>query len=154
MRIYCAGPLFNQAERDFLAGCARRLRREGFTCFVPHEQERRVEPTPEAVFSLDFEALDRADALLAWLDGAQVDDGTACEIGLFYGLMQQPGSRRRGIVGLATDWRLERRRAQWDHGGVNLFVAGLIRRAGRLCWSLDEAVEQLLEWRRGLEPPG
>jgi nucleoside 2-deoxyribosyltransferase len=151
MRIYCAGPLFSQAERDFLGGCARRLRAEGFDCFVPHEEELRVEPTPENVFALDLEALGRADALLAWLDGPQVDDGTACEVGLFYGLMQQPGSRRKGIVGLATDWRLERRRALWDHGGMNLFVAGAIRRAARLCWSLDEALEQLLAWRREIE---
>jgi hypothetical protein len=51
-------------------------------------------------------------------------------------------------VGLATDLRAERRREAWDHGGINLFVAGAIRRAGRICWSLDEAVEQLVAWRR------
>ena len=151
MKIYCAGPLFSPAERDFLASCARRLRGAGFDCFVPHEEELRVDPTPEDVFDLDFEALSRSDALLAWLDGPQVDDGTACEIGVFYGLMRQPGSRRKGIVGLATDWRLERRRALWDHGGMNLFVSGAIRRAGHLCWSFDEAFARLVEWRRELE---
>jgi hypothetical protein len=154
MEIYCAGPLFSQAERDFLASCARRLRGDRFFCFVPHEEELRVEPTPENVFDLDFEALRRADALLAWLDGPQVDDGTACEIGLFYGLMREPGSRRKGIVGLATDLRIERRRALWDHGGLNLFVSGAIRRAGRLCWSLDDALAQLIEWRREIEAAG
>ena len=148
MKIYCAGPLFSQAERDFLDRCAQRLRAEGFLCFVPHEREGRVAPTPEAVFALDFEALREADAVLAWLDGPQVDDGTACEIGLFLGLMEDPGRRRKGIVGLATDLRAERRREAWDHGGINLFVAGAIRRAGRICWSLDEAVEQLVAWRQ------
>ena len=98
MKIYCAGPLFNVAERDFLASCARRLRGAGFECFVPHEEELRVDPTPEDVFDLDFEALSRSDALLAWLDGPQVDDGTACEIGLFHGLMRQPGSRRAQLA--------------------------------------------------------
>lgn len=151
MRIYCAGPLFSAAEREFLAACARRLRGEGFECFVPHEEEGRFEPTPESVFALDYEALRRADALLAWLDGPQVDDGTACEIGIFHALLQEPGRRRMGIVGLATDWRLERRRAHWSHGGVNLFVAGAILRAGRLCWSVDEAVELLRAWRQSLE---
>jgi nucleoside 2-deoxyribosyltransferase len=153
MKIYCAGPLFNPAERDFLASCARRLRGDGFDCFVPQEEELRENPTPEDVFDLDFEALSRSDALLAWLDGPQVDDGTACEIGLFHGLMRQPASRRKGIVGFATDQRLERRRALWDHGGINLFVAGAIRRAGRLCWSFDDAVAQLAAWRRELESP-
>jgi len=149
LRIYCAGPLFSQAERDFLAGCAQRLREGGFDCFVPHEQEGRVKPTPESIFAVDFEALRRSDALFAWLDGPQVDDGTACEIGLFCGLMQEAGSRRKGIVGLATDWRVVRRRAFWDHGGINLFLVGAIRRAGRLCWSLDEVVEQMIAWRQG-----
>jgi nucleoside 2-deoxyribosyltransferase len=151
MEIYCAGPLFSHAERDFLASCARRLRGEGFSCFVPHEQELRKDLTPESVFDIDFEALSRADALVAWLDGPQVDDGTACEIGLFHGLMRQPGSRRKGIVGFATDLRFERRRALWDHGGLNLFLAGAIRRGGRLCWSFDDAVAQLVEWRREIE---
>jgi hypothetical protein len=80
-----------------------------------------------------------------------VDDGTACEIGLFYGLMHQPGSRRKGIVGFATDWRIERRRALWDHGGVNMFVSGANSRAGRLCRSFDESLAQLVAWRREIE---
>jgi hypothetical protein len=151
MRVYCAGPLFSPAEREFLASGARLLRAEGFECFLPQEVEGRTEPTPESVFAVDFEALGRADALLAWLDGPQVDDGTACEIGIFHALMQEPGSRRKGIVGLATDWRLQRRRHLWGHGGVNLFVAGAILRSGRLCWSLEEAVAVLRAWRQELE---
>lgn len=154
MRIYCAGPLFTQAERDFIASCAGRLRARGFDCFVPHEQEGRADPTPESIFAADLEGLHRSDALFAWLDGPQVDDGTACEIGLFYGLMQESGSRRKGILGLATDWRLARRRALWDHGGVNLFVVGTIRRAGRLCWSFEEVEEHLVAWRQQLEAGG
>jgi hypothetical protein len=30
---------------------------------------------------------------------------------------------------------------------MNLFVSGAIRRAGRLCWSFDDTLAQLVEWR-------
>ena len=63
---------------------AARLRTEGFECFVPHEQfPELADVTVEEVYRIDTEGLRSADALVAWLDGATVDDGTACEIGMF-----------------------------------------------------------------------
>lgn len=152
MRIYLAGPLFSEAERAFLSGCAERFRAAGLECFVPHQHERQIaHPTPAAVFALDYEqGLKPAHALVAWLDGPQVDDGTACEIGLFRGLLQGEEPWRKGMVGLVTDLRLQRRRPAFGSGGLNLFLAGAIESAGRICWSLDEALDQLLAWRREL----
>ena len=66
--------------------------------------------------------------------------------GAFIGtLMRYDGSRYRGIVGLVTDLRLERRRGNAAGDGMNLFVAGAIEACGRICWSVDEAVEALRE---------
>jgi nucleoside 2-deoxyribosyltransferase len=153
LKVYLAGPLFSQAERSFLASCARTLREAGFECFVPHEQEAKLSPfTARRVFELDHdEGLARANAVVAWVDGPTVDDGTACEIGIYYGLMQRGEPWRKGILGLATDDRLRRRNASLEHGGLNLFVAGVIERAGFLCWSLDEVRERLLAWKRELQ---
>lgn len=153
MKVYLAGPLFSEAERNFLASCARTLRDEGLDCFVPHEQEVKLSaPTARYVFELDHDqGLLKANAVLAWVDGPIVDDGTACEIGIYWGLMQRGEPWRKGILGLATDVRLRRRNTSLDHGGLNLFVAGVIERAGRLCWSLPEALERLLIWKRELE---
>ena len=53
-----------------------------------------------------------ANVLLAWLDGSSIDDGTACEIGMFAELVERDERRYRGIVGLVTDLRLERRRGR------------------------------------------
>lgn len=152
LKVYLAGPLFSPSDRGFLDDCARRLTEAGLECFVPHQAARGLEPlTAGRVFEVDYrQGLLSANALLAWLDGPMVDDGTACEIGLFYGLMQQDPKRRKGIVGLATDLRLERRRAALEHAGLNLFVAGLLERSGGLCWSLEEALERLLAWQREL----
>lgn len=152
MRIYLAGPLFSEAERAFLSALAARLRAAGFECFVPHEQESGLaQPSPASIFALDYEqGLKPAHALVAWLDGPQVDDGTACEIGLFHGLLRSD-PWRKGMLGLVTDLRLQRRRPAFGSSALNPFVAGAIESAGRLCWSVDEVLEQLVAWRRQLD---
>jgi nucleoside 2-deoxyribosyltransferase len=148
VRVYVAGPLFSAAERDWLDALAARLRAEGIECFVPHEKfGELVELTPTEVYRVDAAGVREANALLAWLDGPMVDDGTAAEIGMFAELVASGDPRYRGIVGLVTDLRAERRRARAVGDGMNLFVAGAIESCGRICWSVDEAVEAL----RGLD---
>lgn len=149
MKVYLAGPLFSEAERAYLEGLARRLRAAGIEVFLPHaESERLSALTPQTVFTLDYEeGLRGADALVAWLDGPMVDDGTACEIGIFFGLMGSADRARKGILGLATDLRLRRRREHLGSGALNLFVAGAIEAAGRICWSQEELLERLLVFK-------
>jgi hypothetical protein len=74
-----------------------------------------------------------------------VDDGTAAEIGAFAELAAGGDPRYRGIVGLVTDLRLERRRGRAPGDGMNLFVAGAIASAGRICWSVEDALTALRE---------
>src|SRR5215467_4949303 len=145
MRIYLAGSIFTPYERAFLSDCAERLRAEGFDVFVPHEQTHLmgVDVTAEAVFALDAGGVETADAVLAVLDGPAVDDGTACEIGLFHGLRQRD-PERKGVVGLLTDLRAERR----GDFAINLFVRGCIDASGgAVVGSLDEALVILHRWR-------
>jgi hypothetical protein len=95
---------------------------------------------------MDTDGLRSANALVAWLDGAMVDDGTACEIGMFAELVRTDSKRYRGIVAIATDLRLERRRVQGVvGGGMNLFVAGAIESCGALVYAVDEVVAALRE---------
>ena len=146
MRIYLAGPLFSEAERDWLDRLALRLRDDGFDCFVPHEHfDALAELTPAEVFRVDAGGVRSANVLVAWLDGPVVDDGTACEIGMFAELVAGGDPRYRGIVGIVTDLRLQRRRGNAVGDGMNLFVIGAIEQVGRVCWSVDEAVEALRE---------
>jgi hypothetical protein len=81
--------------------------------------------------------------MLAILDGPMVDDGTACEIGMFHALMQRDDSKR-GVVGLLTDLRGLR----GETHGINLFVKGVIEDAGEIVESFDGALEVLRGWRR------
>jgi nucleoside 2-deoxyribosyltransferase len=145
MRVYLAGSIFTPYERAFLDDCAARLRADGFEVFVPHEQKELVEVdvTAEAVFAADAGGVVDSDAVLAVLDGPSVDDGTACEIGLFYGLKQRD-PERKGVVGLLTDLRGERR----GDFAVNLFVRGCIDASGgAVVGSLDDALAILRGWR-------
>jgi nucleoside 2-deoxyribosyltransferase len=146
MRIYLAGSIFTPYERAFLSECAARLRAEGFDVFVPHEQGLMgVDVTAEAVFAVDAGGVESADAVLAVLDGPSVDDGTACEIGLFHGLKQRD-PERKGVVGLLTDVRAERR----GEFATNLFVRGCIEAGGgAIVDSLDDALAILERWRSG-----
>ena len=145
MRVYLAGSIFTPYERAFLDDCAARLRADGFDVFVPHEQKDLVgvDVTAEAVFAADAGGVVDSDAVLAVLDGPSVDDGTACEIGLFYGLKQRD-PERKGVVGLLTDLRGERR----GDFAVNLFVRGCIDASGgAIVDSLDGALAILRGWR-------
>ena len=128
LKIYFAGPLFTPYERSFIDECAAALRADGFEVFVPHEHELTtgVDVTAAWIFAKDRPGIERADAMLAILDGPSVDDGTACEIGMFHALMQSDPSKK-GIVGLLTDIRGMR----GESTGVNLFVQGAIEDVGR-----------------------
>ena len=144
MLVYVAGPLFSEAEREWLDTLAARLRAEGFDCFVPHENFSELnELTPGEVFRVDSAGVRNATVLLAWLDDPVADDGTACEIGIFYAFMQHDESKK-GIVGLLTDLRGT---LGHEGHGLNLFVHGCIEAGGTICTTLDEVVATLAAWR-------
>ena len=144
MRVYFAGPLFTSYERAFIDECAGRLRADGIEVFVPHENAlAEGDTSAAAIFAKDWQGLSDADAVVAVLDGPMVDDGTACEIGMFYALMQTD-STKKGIVGLLTDLRST---LGHEGHGLNLFVLGCIEAAGKVCNSMDEVAAALAAWR-------
>jgi len=147
VKLYFAGPLFTPYERAFIDDCAARLRAAGFDVFVPHESIlATAQTTPAQVFEQDRDAIAGANALVALLDGPSVDDGTACEIGLFDGLAAGDPSKK-GTVGLVTDFR----EALPSGRGLNLFVRGCIESRGEVCTSIEAALGVLERWRRELE---
>ena len=149
MKVYVAGPLFTPYERGFIDECSAQLRGAGFDVFVPHEHELALDGTvtAERIFAKDWAALSEANAVLALLDGPMIDDGTACEIGIFHALMRSD-LEKKGIVGLVTDLRATRDTERVGEArGLNLFVVGCIEAAGRICTSLGAAQAVLEAWR-------
>ena len=125
--IYLAGPLFTEAERDWHRKTKRLLleqasrRGEVVEIIWPYELI-----TPEEIAALGAEAraeifrrckaeLDRTDLLIALLDGTQVDDGTAWEIGYFFATKAADAK----IVGIRTDFR---RAGESEQAIVNAMV--------------------------------
>ena len=144
MRVYFAGPLFTPYERSYIDECATRLRGEGIDVFVPHENALAAGDTSAAtIFKKDWDGLSQADAVVALLDGPMVDDGTACEIGIFYALMRDDPTKK-GIVGLLTDLRGT---LGHEGHGLNLFVQGCVEAAGKITDSMDVVVDTLNGWR-------
>ena len=84
--------------------------------------------------------------MLAILDGPMIDDGTACEIGIFHALMRSDPAKK-GIVGLVTDLRaLRDSEREGEARGLNLFVVGCIEASGTVVTSLDAAQAVLDSW--------
>ncbi len=137
MRVYLAGPLFTPYQRAFLDQLAARLRDRDIEVFVPHEHLLDGPLTPAQVFDTDAEGVRAADVVLAILDGTGVDDGTACEIGIFSELLRT-GTRRGAIIGLMTDIRTLRGTDDPPH--MNLFVRGCIETYGSVHTDIDQAL--------------
>ncbi len=147
MKIYFAGPLFTIYEREYISRCAATLREHGFEVFVPHESPKIEIPgdtRSRAIRCLDndYTAIESAQAVLALVNGTEVDDGTAAEIGIFSELMRSDPTKK-GIVALHGDWRT-------GEGGegkpLNLFVHGCVLKSGRVANTLEDALQQLQAW--------
>ncbi|CAK0782076.1 Nucleoside 2-deoxyribosyltransferase [Gammaproteobacteria bacterium] len=111
--VYLAGPLFSEAERNWHMDTKRMLLEAAakkdiaMTIIWPYElitQEEIESLANEArdeIFRRCKEGLDKARIVVALLDGVQVDDGTAWEIGYFYGVRKT----NHKIIGIRTDFR-------------------------------------------------
>jgi nucleoside 2-deoxyribosyltransferase len=97
VRIYLAGPLFTTPEREFNAQLATRLRAAGHEVFLPQEHPA-PEPTGEAIFRKDLRGLEWAEGVVAIMDGADPDSGTAWECGYAY-------ARKKPVVLFRSDLR-------------------------------------------------
>lgn len=152
MKIYFAGPLFTEYEREYISKVAVKLREQGINPFVPHESFSPPSPDDQRSRAIrclekDFEGIQGAHAMLALINGNEIDDGTACEIGIFYSLMQSDATKK-GIVALHNDWRTK---SGGEGKGLNGFVLGCILKVGVVCTSVEDAIAQLKVWNAEVE---
>lgn len=91
LKVYFAGPLFTNAEREWnftLVNCMRntcRFDNINIEFFLPQE-EVGTETDAKAIFKLCKEGIENCDIVLANMDGADPDSGTCFECGYAYGI--------------------------------------------------------------------
>ena len=134
--IYQAGPLFTDAERAFHRTLSARLRASGHEVIWPGDlltEEQAAEAgqhAPALIFRTCTEAMDRCTCVAALLDGPQVDDGTAWEIGYAY-------AKGLPVYGLRTDFR---QAGDTVYSYANAMIQGSLTGFAR---SVDELVRML-----------
>lgn len=104
-RVYCAGPLFNQAERDEMTAIADALEAAGFAVFLPHRDgmefrlvhqvlvsrgrssEAAGQLVHSAIFALDVYQLAVECGAMVWnLNGRVPDEGAVSEAAIAWTL--------------------------------------------------------------------
>jgi nucleoside 2-deoxyribosyltransferase len=120
-KVYMAGPLFNDMERERNLKIDALIRDAGFETYLPQRDGGIVAKMKEAalqdefdsietkIFKLDIKQLDECDYLLFLLDGAVLDDGSCFELGYMYSLGKK-------CFGYKSDLR------NWGDGKLNLMI--------------------------------
>jgi nucleoside 2-deoxyribosyltransferase len=152
MKIYLANGLFSEAEvqyNDYLIDTIIGL---GHDVYAPQRNmsinDKSKSADSVAIYNGDKDELDKADVLVAVLDGIAVDPGVAAEVGYFaakgkkiYGLYtdsREPSRTKSEAKIKALEFPLEN---QFSY--VNLFVVGAIKQNGMLFSSSKELIEYL-----------
>ena len=82
--------------------------------FTQQEIDAWGADAPKHIMNKDRAAIDACDVVVALLDGTQMDDGTAWEIGYAY-------AKGKPFVGIRTDFR---NAGDTTHGRVNAMIEG------------------------------
>lgn len=113
MKIYLAGPLFTQAEQQWLRALKEAIQKLGgiseekievvwpYELFSDTDLVQWGDSAKHEIFRLCKKHLDETDMVVALLDGTQVDDGTSWEIGYFWARKKD----HHHILGIRTDFR-------------------------------------------------
>ncbi len=114
MKIYFAGPLFNNAERQFNQELTNKLELLGFEVFLPQRDGVEKNNPPysnmnpkerrRAMFELDRDKILNCDIFLFILDGRVPDEGACVELGIAYTEKYIKKGKRK-LIGYHTDVR-------------------------------------------------
>ena len=91
-RVYFAGPMFNQGEKDFNLKIVTVLEEFGYEVFLPQRdgieaallEGKTEDELIEMIFALDESEVLKADILFMNIDGRAPDEGACVELGIAY----------------------------------------------------------------------
>ncbi|RMC42737.1 nucleoside 2-deoxyribosyltransferase [Lactobacillus sp. ESL0233] len=142
MKVYLANALFSQAEINYNAYLAEKIRQldTAIDLYLPQENNainnKQAYADSKMIAQADTERLIKSDLLVAILDGNSIDNGVASEIGVAY-------AKEIPIIGLYTDTRQQgsennqklaalKQVAENQFHYVNLYTTGLIKLNGTI----------------------
>jgi len=139
-RIYLAAPLFSRAEKEYNIRLFETLSSHFFEVYLPQEvgddSHHRDRESNQDIFCRHLAALENTDIVVAVIDGADADSGTAWEMGYAY-------ARGIPVLAVRTDFRMA-----GHHEHVNL----MLEQSARVVRSTEELLEALLGLRPGRIP--
>jgi nucleoside 2-deoxyribosyltransferase/predicted secreted protein len=101
-KVYLAAPLFSEAERTYNATIAALLEKNLFEVYLPQEagddSDTRGESEQHRLFGKNLQELEDSDIVVAIIEGADADSGTAWEMGYAFG-------QEKPVIALRTDFR-------------------------------------------------
>lgn len=141
MKIYLAGSFFSKAEQNWLRSLKDELQKLGYDVLWPYELFNQADivicgnSASRRIMEGCRDALASCKLVVALLDGTQVDDVTAWDLGYAYAL-------NIPAVGIRTDARYC---GETPGARVNAMIAGSIP----ICLSREE----FIDWLRTNMPP-
>ncbi len=103
MKLYFAGPLFCNAEKEFNKKLTEQIEALGYHVFLP-QRDGVSENSPKAIFDLDKKEMMTSDIFLFVLDGRIPDEGACVALGMSY-MHKQFVNQNILLIGLHTDKR-------------------------------------------------
>lgn len=93
-KVYFAGPMFNQAEKEYNLKITKLLEEFGYQVFLPQRdgieavklEGKTEEELIKMIFDLDDGQVRKADIIFMNIDGRVPDEGACVELGIAYGI--------------------------------------------------------------------
>lgn len=156
MKIYLANSLFSQADIQFNAYLANKIRQidKSIDLYVPQENneinDKQAYADSTMIAKADTEHLTASDLVVAVLDGSVIDNGVASEIGVAY-------AKAIPIIGLYTDTRQQGadnkkklkalgQIAENQFHYVNLYTTGLVKLDGTIVNNVDDVLGNIKQY--------
>lgn len=173
MKIYLAGPIFNERDRMYLDYLYDRIVKvyPNADIYVPHRNKAINDKTKCAtsydIYWGDYNRLKETDLLIAVVSGDTPPIGTTCEIGIFTQMID--ADPRKKLVALCDDCRegfvtcanetvaqqkleaLRKEPGENQMSYINIFLTGAIKTHGKLAVSADDLIEKLTEIKGSFE---
>ncbi|MCY6484105.1 nucleoside 2-deoxyribosyltransferase domain-containing protein [Clostridium aestuarii] len=114
MKLYFAGPLFCNAEKEFNKKLTKQIEKLGYEVFLPQGDGAIIDKEPyinmsnsekaKVIFEIDKKEMFKSDIFLFVLDGRIPDEGACVALGMVY-MHKNLINKNRILIGLQTDKR-------------------------------------------------